>query len=631
FVKHISLSVFQARETEQNHLIRKSEQLLKMDQIESVEYNGFEISNGHVDHGWKKVVYPKRNRKQKPADQTATNGGKNAANGDNVFRSLEEQAEDRRRRILAAKMAVSDSDEDESRSKRRSNGYGFDDSEDEIAARKEAEEENVKAEEAKKKKAKAKKEKKPKVSLPEAAAKIDPSNLEAFLIEASESYASQPEIQLMRFADYFGRALSGVSSVLFPWVKMFKESPLSKLIDVPLSHVPEPVYKTSVDWINQRPIEALGSFVLWAFDCILTDLAAHQVGGAKGGKKGAQQQHTSSKSQVAIFVALAMVLRRKPDALTNVLPTLRENPKYQGQDKLPVIVWMMAQASQGDLSVGLLSWAHNLLPVAGSKNCNPQSRDLILQLVEKILSNPKARTILVSGAVRKGDRLIPPPSFEILVRLTFPASSARVKATERFEAVYPLLKEVALAGAPGSKAMKQVTQQIFTFALKLAGEGNPVLAKEATAIAIWALTQNVDCCKLWDSLYQENLEASVALLKRLVEEWKEHSLKLSSSPNNTAALNRTMKSFRLKNEEAITEGKGNGSLYKEADKSCKVISGRLSRGSACLKGTAITVVVLAAAAAFLSSNPEATSELKSLVDSLELHQYYNPIITAFKN
>jgi len=46
---------------------------------------------------------------------------------------------------------------------------------------------------------------------------------------------------------------------------------------------------------------------------------------------------------VAIFVALAMVLRRKPDALTNVLPTLRENPKYQGQDKLPVTVWMMAQ------------------------------------------------------------------------------------------------------------------------------------------------------------------------------------------------------------------------------------------------------------------------------------------------
>lgn len=47
--------------------------------------------------------------------------------------------------------------------------------------------------------------------------------------------------------------------------------------------------------------------------------------------------------QVAIFIVLAMVLRRKPDSLIAVLPTLRENTKYQGQDKLPVIVWMIAQ------------------------------------------------------------------------------------------------------------------------------------------------------------------------------------------------------------------------------------------------------------------------------------------------
>lgn len=124
--------------------------------------------------------------------------------------------------------------------------------------------------------------------------------------------------------------------------------------------------------------------------------------------------------QVAIFVVLAMVLRRKPDVLLGILPTLRENSKYQGQDKLPVIVWMAAQvsgshltplpsamiifgsmscplnvferldnnvnvqASQGDLAVGLFSWAHNLLPIVGGKSsCNPQSRDLILQLVER--------------------------------------------------------------------------------------------------------------------------------------------------------------------------------------------------------------------------------------------------------
>lgn len=52
---------------------------------------------------------------------------------------------------------------------------------------------------------------------------------------------------------------------------------------------------------------------------------------------------SSHELQVAMFVVLAMVLRRKPDALISVLPTLRESTKYQGLDKLPVIVWMIAQ------------------------------------------------------------------------------------------------------------------------------------------------------------------------------------------------------------------------------------------------------------------------------------------------
>nr|GFC96041.1 transmembrane protein 214-like [Tanacetum cinerariifolium] len=38
-----------------------------------------------------------------------------------------------------------------------------------------------------------------------------------------------------------------------------------------------------------------------------------------------------------------------------------------------------------------------------------------------------------------------------------PSSSAHVKAAKRLEAMYPTLKEVALAGSPGSKAMKQVS------------------------------------------------------------------------------------------------------------------------------------------------------------------------------
>jgi len=49
--------------------------------------------------------------------------------------------------------------------------------------------------------------------------------------------------------------------------------------------------------------------------------------------------------QVAMFVVLAMALRRKPDVLISLLPIIKESPKYQGQDKLPVTVWVIAQVN----------------------------------------------------------------------------------------------------------------------------------------------------------------------------------------------------------------------------------------------------------------------------------------------
>ncbi|CAH8313373.1 unnamed protein product [Eruca vesicaria subsp. sativa] len=423
-------------------------------------------------------------------------------------------------------------------------------------------------------------------SLAEAAAKIDPSHLGDYLVKAVRVRWC-PEERLSRFTNYFVEALSRVS---FPWVKMFKDSPLSTLIDVPLCHIPESVYETSRSWINLRPIESLSAFVLHAFDLILVDLEAQQGG-------------DHSKSQVGVFVALAIILHSKPEALTTVLPILRENPKYQGQDKLPITVWMMAQvrgprvlfnsekfsncksmfgqSSKGDLCLGLYSWAHNLLPLVTVSNkkccCIPQSLDLILQFVEEIMSHPKAPTILVDGAIREGQPLIPLPSFEILVRLTFPPRSARVKSTERVEAIYPLLKVVALSPdmAGGSNAVKQM----FTFALRSGRKGivtgNLALAEEATSIAIWCVLESVDCFEHWDIIYRENLEASVALLKKLVGEQKVYFLRL---PSDTLIVNQAMEKFRRKNKKAIGEGGAICSLYKEADKYCKLISKRLSPG-----------------------------------------------------
>uniref|UniRef100_A0A6M2E9I3 Transmembrane protein 214-A n=1 Tax=Populus davidiana TaxID=266767 RepID=A0A6M2E9I3_9ROSI len=561
-------------------------------------------SNSHSnanDHGWQKVTYPKRQRKQRSAADSAANNSLPIANDsnkpNNVFRSLELQSEDRRRKILESQSAAADAAAVvDTRSRSKHHYRSDDDDEDYDSDDAGVSKENAKAEE---KKVKQKKPKKPKVTVADATAKIDAADLAAFLSDISGSYEGQQEILLMRFADYFGRAFSAVNSSQFPWVKMFRENTVAKLADIPLSHISDAVYKTAADWINQLSIAALGSFVLWCLDSILADLASQQ-GSSKGSKKVTQQ--ASSKSQVAMFVVLAMVLRRKPDALVNVLPTLRESSKYQGQDKLVVIVWMIAQASHGDLAVGLYSWAHNLLPIMSGKSSNPQSRDIILQLVEKILSAPKARSILVSGAVRKGERLMPPSALEILLRATFPPSSARIKATERFAAIYPSLKEVALAGASGSKAMKQVSQQILSFALKAAGESIPELSKEAAGISIWCLTENADCYKQWDKVYQDNLESSVAILRRLAEEWKELSVKMAPLD----PLRETIKNFRQKNEKGMeTEADAaRQALFRDADKYSKALSGKLSHGHGCLKGMAVAIVALAAGAAVMSSNLE---------------------------
>ncbi|PNY04511.1 hypothetical protein L195_g000935 [Trifolium pratense] len=424
------------------------------------------------------------------------------------------------------------------------------------------------------------KQKKPKISkvtVAEAAEQIDGSYLEAFLGGISAAFEQEEDIQMMRFADFFTCAFSDLAAYQFPWVKLFRKKPLSKNVDVkPIRHISGDVYKISVDWINLRSPEALSFFLLWSLDSILDDLRSKftmakckhynaarssQLTHAKYSQRTVKDaiikgcainfkifgafDRCSQLDLVAKFVGLAMVLRRKPDALISVLPKLRENTKYQGQFKLLVITWMVAQASVGDLSVGLYAWSRILLPIVVGESGNPQSRDLVLQLVEKILSTPEARPVLVNGAVRRGEQLIPPPAFETLIHVTFP-SSHRVKidvrvllATERFALMYPILREVALGGSPGSEAI----QQIFSSAIEAAGK---------------------------EKVYQYNIVGSVAVLKKISDDLEVQATKLSPYE----PLRKILKHFRKKNKKALaTEtDAAHHAHFKDADKYCKIIA-----------------------------------------------------------
>lgn len=147
------------------------------DAVEVTTNNAAAATN--PDHGWQKVTYAKRQKKTaKPSDPGTT--ARAAVNSDktSVFRSLEQQAEERHRRIVEAQQ-VSTAAAATVRSKHGSDDEDDDDSEAEAAP------DNGKAGEAKK--PKQKKPKKPKITVVEAAAKIDAADLGAFLVDVSVS------------------------------------------------------------------------------------------------------------------------------------------------------------------------------------------------------------------------------------------------------------------------------------------------------------------------------------------------------------------------------------------------------------------------------------------------------------
>lgn len=157
------------------------------------------------DHGWQKVTYPKRQRKIKPSNPL-TNPGKAVPNGslngaENVFHSLEQQSEERRRRILEAQRAAANADAPV-RSKHRSDDEDADESDGEGVV------DNGKAEEVKK--IKTKKPKKPKVTVPDAAAKIDADNLSAFLADISVSFSIHCFLFVFNSISFLFRVWSGL-------------------------------------------------------------------------------------------------------------------------------------------------------------------------------------------------------------------------------------------------------------------------------------------------------------------------------------------------------------------------------------------------------------------------------------
>lgn len=124
------------------------------------------------NHGWQKVTYAKKHRKVPAKHSDSGENGSVIHSNDDVFTSLEKTSEERRRRIEAQRAAAMlDEDRPVKSAKDRSDG-------DEIGGG--AVENGGVVEEKKEKK-----EKKVKVTIAEAASRIDADDLAAFLADVS--------------------------------------------------------------------------------------------------------------------------------------------------------------------------------------------------------------------------------------------------------------------------------------------------------------------------------------------------------------------------------------------------------------------------------------------------------------
>ncbi|CAI5962354.1 unnamed protein product [Closterium sp. NIES-64] len=413
------------------------------------------------NHGWQKVTNVKKQRRQeqkdskKPSAAGKSAGGKGSI-GQSVFSSLEDESKQRRARIEARAAAAAAAEREAERAE-----YDADDDDDDD------EEREAKAPAAAEPK-KPKKPKKPKVTVLEAC----DSDQSGRIVRVPCRDLGMPDVQLMRCADFFARAFSAVLPSQLNIPKIIRDSSLAKALDLPWNDIPEEVRTTASEWLAERPADALAKFLVTLVRSALEDVLP--VG--KVAKGTAAQPLTPPKAKVAVV----------------------------------------------DLVSGMALLVSNLMPFTSGKQGSPVGRDVTLTYFQTVLlrgNERKARAVLLNGAFRKGERLVPYSTLDQFLRLAFPPASARTKATDRFTALYPLLKDITLAGSGRTKSTKAVATMLLPLMFRAAGEEPEALAQEASSLFVWCLAENPDCYLQWERHHAEDHATSTLLLTYVLRSW----------------------------------------------------------------------------------------------------------------
>uniref|UniRef100_A0A669PM15 Transmembrane protein 214 n=1 Tax=Phasianus colchicus TaxID=9054 RepID=A0A669PM15_PHACC len=247
----------------------------------------------------------------------------------------------------------------------------------------------------------------------------------------------------------------------------------------------------------------------------------------------------------------AVLLERPKIATANLGKYLELLRSHQNRPaKCLTILWALGQAGFTDLAEGLRVWLGVMLPVLGIKALSPYAVSYL------------DRLLMVHPNLTKGFGMIGPKDFFPLLDFAFmPNNSLSPSLQEQLRRLYPRLKVLALGARP------ETTLHTYfpSFLSRATPSCPPAMRKELLTSMSQCLSVDPLSFSVWRQLYTKHLSQSSLLLNHLLESWD------SGSRKARQALQDTVRSFKVTNEELVAKGPGSQQDVAACDTACKLL------------------------------------------------------------
>ncbi|CAD7701105.1 unnamed protein product [Ostreobium quekettii] len=328
------------------------------------------------------------------------------------------------------------------------------------------------------------------------------------------------------------------------------------------------------------------------------------------------------KSHAGLVVMIVAMARSVPVAIVRCCNAMvAEGSRFAAPDKLPLLVWVFAQAERGATGSLLALWLQAILPQLigldqgkGKKGkgkvsqqgyiLDPATYATVEDCLRRGLSggNGAGFSAAVKQAAKDGltvkcdgtevtEPIISLTSLDLL-RSAIHLHHARVppRVLSQLQEAYPVLRSIAL-----SSASRSSTHVFLKCSLEFAskteggvlGQGDAAVS-EAAENVIACLAKDAECFEVWTTKHKGHIRGSCRILQHLLHAPPASFRKLLSSSSNKDLFVKMLKKLQDRHGFLLSQGKGwQGACARGAQEACKAFLGKGS-GAISKSGSSIS-------------------------------------------